>query len=126
MNRDADDTPRQPADVIRDTNLKATIWRNDSDKGPFYATEFARTYRDKDGEYRDTHSFATSDLLKLAELARAAYSRTSELRREDRAQARQQQPEGASRDEPETARRAAFKQQRSAPDQQEKPRGFKR
>ena len=136
MNRNEGDTPRAatpsqpaanaPADVIPDGNLKATIWRNEAESGPFYATSFVRTFRDSEGQFHDTKSFVAADLLRLSELARKAYTRTSELRREDRTQARQQQPEGASRDEPDTARRAAFKQQRSASDQQEKPRGFKR
>jgi hypothetical protein len=29
---------RQPADVIRDGSLKATIWRNEGEDGPFYPT----------------------------------------------------------------------------------------
>lgn len=99
----------QPADVIRDTNLKATIWRNEAEKGPFYATEFTRTYRDRDGEYRDTHSFVAADLLRLSELARKAYDRTSELRREDREHAK-----AASAPETEEDRRAAFKRERIA------------
>ena len=33
---------KQPADVIRDGNLKASIWRNEGESGAFYATTFAR------------------------------------------------------------------------------------
>lgn len=119
MERDFSDdrpAPSQPADVLRDGNLKASIWRNEADKGPFFATTFARTYRDTDGNARDTHSFVGSDLLKLSELARAAYTRSSELRREEK----------HNRDEQEPERRAEFKQQRSAETQKEKPRGQQR
>lgn len=98
--------PNQPADVIRDTNLKATIWRNESEKGPFYATSFARTFRDQDGQLHDTNSFVAADLLKLSELARKAYDRTTELRRDDREQAK------AVSDPEREDRRAAFKQDR--------------
>lgn len=84
MTQDQDTAPKQPADVIRDTNLKASIWRNEGEKGVFYATTFVRTYRDQDGQYRDTGSFVAGDLLKLSELAREAYARTNEMRREDR------------------------------------------
>ena len=118
MERDSSDdrtAPNQPVDVLRDGNLKASIWRNETDKGPFFATSFARTYRDAEGNARDTHSFVGSDLLKLSELARAAYTRTGELRRDEK----------RSRDdnEPDTARRAEFKEQRNAGVQKEKPRG---
>ncbi len=83
-----DDAPERPADTIRDGSLKASIWRNEGDKGPYYATEFARTYTDADGNPRDSRSFVGGDLLKLSELARKAYDRTTELRREDREQDR--------------------------------------
>lgn len=93
MDRERENTPRQseprePAEVIRDGNLKASIWRNEGEKGAFYATTFARTYRDDEGQYRDSGSFIASDLLKLSELARSAYTRTNALRREERMQAR--------------------------------------
>ncbi|EDP64946.1 hypothetical protein BAL199_21359 [alpha proteobacterium BAL199] len=123
MDQERDDAPatKQPVDVIRDSNLKASIWRNEADKGPFFATTFARTYKDEDGQYRDTHSFVGSDLLKLSELARAAYTRTNELRREER-----QIRTDNARDEPDTARRAEFKQQRSATAGREKSRDQQR
>lgn len=123
MDRDRDDTPatNQPVDVLRDSNLKASIWRNEADKGPFFATTFARTYRDAEGNARDTHSFVGSDLLKLSELARAAYTRTNELRREER-----QSREADTGGEPDTARRAEFKQQRSVTAGREKSRDQQR
>ena len=111
MDRERENTPRQseprePAEVIRDGNLKASIWRNDGEKGPFYATTFARTWRDEEGQYRDSSSFVASDLLKLSELARSAYTRTNALRREDRAQ-------DAAKDRGTAEDRAAFEARRS-------------
>jgi len=91
--------PKQPVDTIRDGNLKASIWRNEGDKGPFYATEFARTYKDKDGNLRDTHSFIDSDQLKIAELARKSYERTTELRREAFKERRTEQNRALRRDQ---------------------------
>lgn len=88
MERDKDDNrqtePKQPVDVIRDGNLKASIWRNEGESGPFYATSFARSYQDRDGNARDTNSFVATDLLKLSELARSAYTRTNALHREEK------------------------------------------
>lgn len=71
-----------PTDTLRDGNIKASIWENDGEKGPFYTTTFAKTYRDEEGNYRDTNGFNKGDLLRLAELARASYSRTGQLQRE--------------------------------------------
>ncbi len=95
--------PNQPVDTIRDRNLKASIWRNESDNGPFYATTFTRSYRDKEGQYHDANSFVAADLLRLSELAREAYAHTKAMSREDREQ-------DASRD----ARKEAFKKERAS------------
>jgi hypothetical protein len=72
-----------PRDVLRDGNLKASIWRNEAERGPFYSATLSRTYRDQEGELRDTHSFAGTELLRVSELARKAYDRTQELRRDE-------------------------------------------
>lgn len=72
-----------PRDVMRDGNLKASIWRNEGEKGPFYSASLARTYKDQNGDLHDAHSFAGSELLRVAELARKAYDRTRELHRDE-------------------------------------------
>ena len=106
--RDDEPAPNKPADVIRDGNLKASIWRYEGDSGPFFATSFVRTYRDQDGEYRDTNGFVAGDLLRLSELARNAYTRTNALRREGREERTADGPEQDSTE------RTAFKEKRSA------------
>jgi hypothetical protein len=73
-----------PADVLRDGNIKATIWKNERENGPSYNTTFARTWQDESGAYRDSHSFSGTELLRVSELARGAYARTNELRQEHR------------------------------------------
>lgn len=79
-----------PIDTIYDGNLRAKIWERKSDKGAFYSTTLARTYKDADGNLRDSHDFAGTDLLRVSELSRKAYDRTNELRREQFQQSRQQ------------------------------------
>jgi len=69
-------------ETIRDGNLKASIFRNESEKGTYHTTTLARTYQDDQGNLRDTHSFSKNDLLKVSELARSAYNRINELKRE--------------------------------------------
>lgn len=94
-----------PRDVLRDGALKASIWRNEGEKGPFYSTTLARTYKvEGTDELRDSHNFAGTELLRVSELARKAYDRTQELRREDRA------PDNAGPDR--EARREAFQERR--------------
>jgi len=52
------DRPNGPVDRINDGPLKASIWKNASDKGKdFYTAELTRTYKDADGTLRNAHSF---------------------------------------------------------------------
>lgn len=77
-----DNQPKQPELVHRDGSLKATVWKNDGDKGAYYTTTFARTYTDAQGNPRDTQSFSQTDLLRLAELGRETYGIINDLKRE--------------------------------------------
>jgi hypothetical protein len=58
----------KPAHEIRISGLKATVWKNDTDKGPRYNTTFERTYRDGE-EWKSSNSFGRDDLLVLSHLA---------------------------------------------------------
>jgi len=72
----------KPIETLRDGNLKASIWRNEGENGPSFSTTFARTWRDDQGQFHDSQSYAGTDMLRLGELSRSAYHRTNELRRE--------------------------------------------
>ncbi|MDH5721909.1 MAG: hypothetical protein OEY94_01125 [Alphaproteobacteria bacterium] len=76
-------TSKTPQETLRDANLKASIWRNESEQGSYFTTTLARTYKDEQGNYRDTNSFGQNDLLRLAELSRSAYNRVNEIKREE-------------------------------------------
>ena len=87
--------PNHPASVVRDGNLKATLWENKSENGTYVSTTFAKTYEDKDGKPKDTNSFTGTDLLRISELARKAYALGNRIRREQAAEEgnqTQQQP----------------------------------
>jgi len=71
-----------PADTLRDGNLKATIWQNEGEKGPYFTTTLSRSYKDEEGNYLDTQSFASGDLLRVSELARQAHNHTNVLKRD--------------------------------------------
>lgn len=89
----------RPADVIRDGNLKASIWRNEGENSVSYATTIARTYKTEDGAYRESNSFTGTELLRVAELARKAYDRTNDLRRDDYERGSSQSRESPARGE---------------------------
>lgn len=73
-----------PEDRIFDGNIKATIWKNDSENGSYFSTTFSRLYEDDKGNVKEAHSFSGTDMLKVGELARKAYHRSRELGREYR------------------------------------------
>lgn len=81
----AKQTKTRPVETLRDGSIKAAIWKNDSEKGDFFAVTFARTYKDAKGDLQDTESFSGAQLLQLARLAEKAYDRTAKLVKEARA-----------------------------------------
>lgn len=56
----------KPVHRIKYGAVKATIWRNDSAKGPFYTVTVSRSWRDDNKEWHDTASFHFKDLPNLA------------------------------------------------------------
>ncbi len=74
----------KPAETIRDGAIKATIWKNQSEKGVFFSVNFTRTYTDADGNFHDGDSYTGTQLLQVARLAERAYDRVSELRQAEK------------------------------------------
>lgn len=74
--------PNKPIETLRDSRLKAAIWENESEKGPYYTVTLAKLYDDKDGQTKETQSFSASELLRVAELAREAHGVVRDLKRE--------------------------------------------
>jgi hypothetical protein len=85
----------RPVETLRDGNIKAAIWRNESEKGAFFSVTFARTYKDDAGAFHDTDSYSGSELLRLAHLAKKAYDRTGKLLRAERAKDETDEEAGA-------------------------------
>ena len=86
MRTDAD----KPAATLRDHNIKAVIWRNQSDKGAFYSVEFIRSYKDGD-DWKEARSFSNGQLLQVGRLAGMAYDKIAELEAADREAAAQKE-----------------------------------
>jgi len=62
-------TNNKPANTLRGGSIKATIWQNVSEKGPFYATTFSRPFKDQSGTWRNGSSFGPNDLEALVTVA---------------------------------------------------------
>jgi hypothetical protein len=58
-------TNNKPANQLRCGNIKATIWENTSEKGPFFSATFSRPFKDHTGTWRN----ASSDLEALMNVA---------------------------------------------------------
>ena len=58
-------TNNKPANTLRCGNIKATIWQNVSEKGPFFSTTFFRPFKYQSGEWRNGTSVGLNDLEAL-------------------------------------------------------------
>ena len=65
-------TNNKPANTLRCGNIKATIWQNVSEKGPFFTATFSRPFKDESGAWRNGTSFGLNDLETLLTVAREA------------------------------------------------------
>jgi hypothetical protein len=65
-------TNNKPANTLRCGSIKATIWQNVSEKGPFFATTFSRPFKDQTGAWRNGTSFGLNELEALVSVAREA------------------------------------------------------
>lgn len=75
-------TPNAPIETFRDGRLKATVWRNESDKGDYYTVTLAKTHQDGRGKLRDINTFGPSEVLRVGELGREAQNFIVRLGRE--------------------------------------------
>jgi hypothetical protein len=63
----------KPAHKIRLGTLHVTIWRNQSEKGPWYSVNPSRSYKDGD-EWKESDSLGFDDLLTMAKLFDLAHT----------------------------------------------------
>jgi hypothetical protein len=60
---------KRPATTLRCGNIKASIWQNVSEKGPFFSTTFSRPFKDQSGAWHNSTSFGLNDLEALMNVA---------------------------------------------------------
>ena len=63
----------KPKMEVRIGRIKAAIWLNHSENGPYYAVTLARLYREDD-QWHQTHTFGRDDLLVVAKVADLAHT----------------------------------------------------
>ena len=69
------EAPKQrPAFEARYGRLKVTVWRQESDKGPWFSTVPTRSYKDNQGNWKTSSSFGRDDLLLMAKLLEQAHT----------------------------------------------------
>jgi hypothetical protein len=81
----------RPFHEIRHRSIRATIWKDDTAKGPMYNVTVSRAFKDAD-QWKDSHSFAFDDLMNVAKALYDAHSFISAQLARDR-----QANSGASR-----------------------------
>ncbi len=62
----------QPVHTIRNGSISASIWRQDTEKGPMFNVTFQRSYKEGE-EWKKSTSFGRNNLLLLSLLAMRAF-----------------------------------------------------
>jgi hypothetical protein len=76
-----------PAHEIRLNGVRASIWKNDTEKGPRFNTTFERYYRDGE-EWKSSNAFGRDDLLAIGFVAQEALRWIMQQRQEQPAMAK--------------------------------------
>jgi hypothetical protein len=74
------DSANKPVHTVRHRSIKGTIWKNETSNGPMYNVIVVRSYRQDNGEWKDTHSIGYDDLMNVAALMYEAHAYISSLR----------------------------------------------
>ena len=78
--RPATNGGNKPVHTVRHRSIKATIWKNETSNGPMYNVTVLRSYRDDNGEWKDSQSIGYDDLMNVAALMYEAHAYISALR----------------------------------------------
>ena len=84
----ADVGANRPVHTLRHRRLKATIWRNETEKGPMFNVTIIRSYRDDQDQWHDSQSFGYDDLMNVAALMYEPHAVVSSLVAKESAAAR--------------------------------------
>ncbi len=62
-------TKQKPLHHIRVGSVRASIWKQTSEKGSFLTVTFSRPYKDKSEQWQNGHSYLDHDLTDLMDCA---------------------------------------------------------
>ena len=65
-------TNQKPLHQVRVGSVRASIWENHSEKGPFFSVTFSRSYKDRSGQWQNGQSYLGRDLDVLIDCAQEA------------------------------------------------------
>lgn len=60
---------KSPIHTIKIGRIRAAIWENESENGPWNSVTFSRLYKDETGGWKDSTSFSRDDLPLLMKVA---------------------------------------------------------
>lgn len=63
-----------PVHTVRFGAVKAAVWENQTQHGPMFNVTVSRSYKDEGGDWQESTSFGTDDLLTLAKALDQAHS----------------------------------------------------
>ena len=75
----------EPAAKLQYGRIEVAIWKNQGDKRPFYSTTLTRSYKDDDGNWKQSSSLTSSELLVAAQAYQEAFRTIEALKRSDAA-----------------------------------------
>ena len=85
----------RPVQTVRHRNIKAAIWRNETQNGPMYSITPSRSYRDGEA-WKDSHSFSYDEIMNLTKVLLDAHTCITALRDKERTTSPTAGPKAAS------------------------------
>jgi hypothetical protein len=67
------DKAKKPAEKFRDGTIEVAVWRNESEKGPWFSATASRSFKQGE-EWKQSDSFGKDDILPLCKLLDQAHS----------------------------------------------------
>jgi hypothetical protein len=67
------DKARKPAEKFRDGGIEVAVWRNESDKGPWFSVTSSMSYKQGE-EWKQSDNFGKDDILPLCKLLDQAHT----------------------------------------------------
>lgn len=77
-------TGNKPIFTYKAESVKGTQWRNNNENGVSYSSTFSRSYKDKEGNWKQTNQFSGSQLLNLGKVAEKLFENELKEKANDR------------------------------------------